>query len=71
MNTPGESAAKGDAAFYVGLDIGGTKFLVAGADGQGKILGRIQEATPPDVESGLNALNRMIAAVARGVSGGA
>lgn len=66
MNTPGESTAKGDAAFYVGLDIGGTKFLVAGADGQGKILGRIQEATPPDVESGLNALNRMIAAVARG-----
>lgn len=53
-------------ALYVGLDIGGTKLLVAGADGQGRLRDRVQEATPPDVESGLQALNRMIAAVSRG-----
>ena len=53
-------------ALYVGLDIGGTKFLVAGADAAGKVLDRVQEATPPDLETGLETLNRMIATVAGG-----
>jgi len=57
---------QGEAALYVGLDIGGTKLLVAAADGRGRILDRVQEATPPGVEPGLNALNRMIAVVSRG-----
>ncbi len=50
----------------VGLDIGGPKLLVACADETGRILDRIQEATPPDLESGLKNLDRMIAAVSRG-----
>ncbi|MBN1902414.1 ROK family protein [Candidatus Sumerlaeota bacterium] len=55
-----------DAAVYVGLDIGGTKFLVASADAQCRILDRIQEPTPQSLDDGLNALNRMIALVSKG-----
>ena len=57
---------QGEGDLYVGLDIGGTKFIVASADGQGKITDRAQEATPPGLKSGLNALHRMIGAVSRG-----
>lgn len=53
-------------ALYVGLDIGGTKFLVASADGKGKILERVQDPTPPGLDDGLAALHRMIETVARG-----
>ena len=66
MNTSGTYPAKGDPALYIGLDIGGTKLLVALADEKGRILERVQEATPPDLESGLKALDRMIASVAHG-----
>jgi glucokinase len=51
---------------YVGLDIGGTKLLVASADAEGRILERVQEPTPLDLEAGLDALHRMIAAVTHG-----
>ena len=51
---------------YVGLDIGGTKFLVAVADEQGTILERVQEATPEGLDEGLELLHRMIAQVVRG-----
>jgi len=57
---------QGEGALYVGLDIGGTKLLVASADEQGKILDRGQEATPLEVEAGLNALHRMITGVSHG-----
>ena len=53
-----------DTALYVGLDIGGTKVLVAGADAQGRLLDRVQEPTPPGLAEGLDALHRMIATVA-------
>ena len=32
---------------YIGLDIGGSKFLVASADAQGNIKRRVQRPTPP------------------------
>ena len=51
---------------YVGLDIGGTKLLVAAADAQGRILERVQAPTPLDLDQGLDALHRMIATVAQG-----
>ncbi len=60
------SSNLGDDTLYIGLDIGGTKLLVASADRQGRILDRVQEATPSEVEPGLNALHRMIAAVSHG-----
>lgn len=53
-------------ALYVGLDVGGTKLLVASADEQGAILDRVQEETPIELDAGLDALNRMVAAVAHG-----
>ena len=46
---------------YVGLDIGGTKFLVAGADRDGTIITRAQESTPSDLQEGIDLLNEMIA----------
>lgn len=60
------SSDYGETTLYVGLDIGGTKLLVASADGKGRILDRVQEPTPLDVESGLAVLNRMITSVSRG-----
>jgi predicted NBD/HSP70 family sugar kinase len=51
-------------AFYVGLDIGGTKFLVAGADRDGEILERVQEPAPAGLQEGLDLLHEMIATVA-------
>ena len=50
----------------VGLDIGGTKLMVAAADASGAILRRTREATPLDLDEGLDLLNRMIAEVAAG-----
>jgi glucokinase len=51
---------------YVGLDIGGTKLMVAAADANGVILRRAREATPTNLDAGLALLHRMIAAVAAG-----
>ena len=51
---------------YIGLDIGGTKFLVASADQQGQILKRIQAVTPSGLQDGLDLLHRMIEEVADG-----
>jgi glucokinase len=59
-------AHQNDPAVYVGLDIGGTKFLVTSSDEKGRILDRVQEATPQSLEDGLDALNRMIATVSKG-----
>lgn len=53
-------------SLYVGLDIGGTKLLVAGADAQGHILARVQHPTPPSLDEGLDLLHRMIAEVSGG-----
>jgi predicted NBD/HSP70 family sugar kinase len=53
-------------AIYIGLDIGGTKLMVAAADAQGAIVRRVRAATPLDLEEGLALLHRMIAEVAAG-----
>lgn len=53
-------------SLYVGLDIGGSKFLVASADREGKILKRVQEITPLGLQEGIQTLNRMIASVTDG-----
>ena len=53
-------------AVYIGLDIGGTKTVVAVADGEGTITRRVQEPTPLGLEEGLSVLQRMIETVARG-----
>ncbi len=50
----------------MGLDIGGTKFLVASADREGKILKRLQESTPSDLQEGIHTLNRMIVSITGG-----
>lgn len=55
-----------NAMIHVGLDIGGTKFLVASADGEGKVLNRAQEATPEGLEAGLDVLHGMISEVSGG-----
>ncbi len=45
---------------YVGLDIGGTKFMVAAADQDGNILRRARQSTTTCLEDDLALLNRMI-----------
>jgi predicted NBD/HSP70 family sugar kinase len=51
---------------YVGLDIGGTKLVVAAADAQGTILRKEREPTPLNLEAGLGLLGAMIERVAGG-----
>jgi predicted NBD/HSP70 family sugar kinase len=51
---------------YVGLDIGGTKLMVATATTPGRILRRTREPTPLDLAVGLETLHRMIAQVVDG-----
>ncbi len=51
---------------YVGLDIGGTKFMVAAADEQGNILRRVRRAPTSSLEEDLNLLNQMITEVTEG-----
>jgi Transcriptional regulator/sugar kinase len=46
---------------YIGLDIGGTKFMVASANAEGEILHRARTAAGNDFEQDLAELNRMIA----------
>jgi glucokinase len=51
---------------YVGLDIGGTKLMVAAADCDGQLLESTRASTPFDLEEGLAALDTMIERVASG-----
>jgi predicted NBD/HSP70 family sugar kinase len=51
---------------YIGLDIGGTKLMVAAGDESGRILRRERAPTPPGLEEGLTLLHRMIGEVAAG-----
>ncbi len=51
---------------FVGLDIGGTKFMVAAADEQGKILRRTRQATTTSLQKDLALLDRMIGEMAAG-----
>ncbi len=53
-------------AVYVGLDIGGTKLMVAAATEAGRIVRRTMKPTPLDLQEGLDLLNSMIAEVADG-----
>jgi glucokinase len=55
-------------SIYIGLDIGGTKLMVASADERGAILRRAREDTPRGLEQGLALLGQMIAEVADGDS---
>ena len=49
---------------FIGLDIGGTKIMVAAADAAGNILRRARAATSTSLEEDLSAINMMIADVA-------
>lgn len=51
-------------ATYIGLDIGGTKLMVAAADEAGRIVRRVREPTPQGLAQGLDLLHRMIEQVA-------
>lgn len=53
-------------SFYIGLDIGGTKLMVASADQTGAILRRARANTPLGLDEGLAVLNQMIADVSQG-----
>lgn len=49
---------------YIGLDIGGTKIIVAAADENGKILRQVRAATSDSLETDLKNLHEMIAQTA-------
>jgi glucokinase len=51
-------------ALYVGLDIGGTKFMAASSDDSGHIKVRTRQSTPHDLKYGLIVLRDMIQEVA-------
>lgn len=51
-------------AVFVGLDIGGTKIMVASADREGSILRRVRTATSTSLETDLVNINNMISEVA-------
>jgi predicted NBD/HSP70 family sugar kinase len=51
---------------FIGLDIGGTKIMVAAADEKGNIVHRKRASTPINLEDGLNVLHRMIEEVSKG-----
>jgi len=51
---------------FVGLDIGGTKFIAASADENGRIIKRERAPTPLPLDKGLALLDEMIAAVTEG-----
>ena len=51
---------------YIGLDIGGTKLLVAAADESGQILRRVQRPTPRNLQQGIDLLHEMIESVSQG-----
>jgi len=43
-------------SLFIGLDIGGTKFLVASADETGRMLARTRHETPQALDEGLRLL---------------
>src|SRR5580692_10438233 len=47
-------------SIYVGLDIGGTKLMVAAGDSTGAIIKVARQPTPVDLNEGLNLLDEMI-----------
>lgn len=51
---------------FIGLDIGGTKLLVAAADGSGHIVRQVRRDTPLALDEGLRLLHAMIHEVAAG-----
>jgi predicted NBD/HSP70 family sugar kinase len=51
---------------YIGLDIGGTKFMVAAGDENGMVKQTTKAATPIDFQEGIDLLNSMIAEVTDG-----
>lgn len=53
-------------SLYIGLDIGGTKFLAAAANAKRKILRRIKKASPQDLSQGLHLLKEMITEISAG-----
>jgi glucokinase len=53
-------------SLFVGLDVGGTKILVAAANEHGEIVRKIHKATPVDFEQGLTLLHEMIDEVRQG-----
>src|ERR1044071_525243 len=53
-------------AVWVGLDIGGTKIMVAAADREGNILRRERKATSTSLGRDLANINNMIAEVSEG-----
>lgn len=53
-------------AVFIGLDIGGTKIMVASADSEGNILQRARRSTSTSFEADLANINSMIAEVATG-----
>ncbi|HEX4123142.1 MAG TPA: ROK family protein [Tepidisphaeraceae bacterium] len=55
-----------EAGLYIGLDIGGTKLIVAAADAHGKILEQTQSPTPLELDAGLSLLHEMIGTVSGG-----
>ncbi len=53
-------------SIVIGLDIGGTKLMVAAADKSGRERKRIKSPTPEDLEEGLQLLHGMITEVSKG-----
>jgi predicted NBD/HSP70 family sugar kinase len=53
-------------AVFIGLDIGGTKIMVASADREGNVLRRMRMETSSSLEADLRNINNMIAEVAAG-----
>lgn len=51
---------------YIGLDIGGTKIMVASTDTKGKELSRVKVDTPQSLNKGLELLNNLIEEAAKG-----
>ncbi len=51
---------------YVGLDIGGTKFMAAAVDGEGRVIRRTRAPTPLALQEGLALLQAMVRRVAGG-----
>jgi len=49
---------------YIGLDIGGTKFMAAAANAKREILRRIKASSPQDLDQGLHLLKEMVTEVA-------
>jgi len=51
---------------YIGIDLGGTKIIVASADKSGKIIKQVRHKTPIDLNEGLELLKKLIREVSSG-----